>query len=158
MSKKYDLETLVYETEAFLKKNLNAQLRAIDSEKNDSITLEPISEKAYAIISMDDQVMNFDPFVFIDVNAIDAEPLGPVTLKTFTILVLIISEQANNPDKTKRLLRYQRALQELVQTNWKSISGGIAFKIQEIPVQDIILINSSNFHKMSGVQIQGSIA
>src|SRR5687768_5557582 len=109
----YDIESILVDVQALISANLNAKITAINTEKNDSITLRSIDSSAY-FMDMDDQSANFDPIVLYAVTGIDGEGIGPVTSKIVTINVaIILSDDGHDMSIIKRMLRYGRALEEV---------------------------------------------
>lgn len=159
MSRIYDLEDMLFEIADMLKLNLNTQIAAVNAEKDDGIVCEEITENAYAIQSMDDKVMNYSPYVYMNIEALEPEGLGPDTSEAFGILILIVSSAINDKNQVKKVFRYAKALKRTFQLNWnKSTSGGIKLKVQTIPTQDLSLLNTTKQFKTSGVIVTGAIA
>lgn len=155
---RYDLEDMLFEVADMLKSNLNTEIQLITTEKDDGIELRTIADNAYAIQSMDDKVMNYADFVFMDIEALESEGLGPETSEKFGMLVLLVTSQINDKNQVRKVLRYGKALKRTFEKNWKSAtSRGIKLQIQSIPTQDLQLLNSTKQYKTAGVIVTGAI-
>lgn len=110
---KEDLETMLDKILTTLKEKINPKLLAIDSEKNDGIVLAPVDGLAYMFQSLDDTVTNFDPSIYYGIEACPTEAIHGAIEKTLRVEITFIL--ADNQDKSihKRLMRYQRCLEEI---------------------------------------------
>lgn len=155
----YDLENVLFDVSELIKSKFNTEIGLVNTEKSDEITLNDIPDSAYFIASMDDKVANKKDFVFIDYDELQPVGLGPATSESFAIIILIVSVQINKIESVKRMLRYGRALKQVVQKNWRSLPSEIGtVKVESIPIQDIFLLNSTAQHKTIGLRIRGAIA
>ena len=129
-----DIEVILADVKAHLVANFNAQLLALDSEKNDGIVLRPVDSTAYHLLTLEDRVDQNDPIVLYgeaDEPAIVSE--GSSVAVTYRVNVwLILAEHGNMPQDEiqKRLLRYRRALVDVFRQSWASWSGSTKMKIQ----------------------------
>lgn len=156
----YDVEELLSEIETMLKANLNNEINAVSSEKGDGLSLDEIGENAYAIQSLDDKVQNYDNYVFMQVTDIRTLGIGPNSSEDYVIGVWIVAGgKANQLQQSNRMFRYLRALKRTFEKYWdKTSSLKIKLKVEAIPPQDVININTSKYFKVVGVQITGAIA
>lgn len=152
---KYDVENLLTDIESFLKSDLNTKLAAIDTEKNDSITLDQIStSRGYACQMLDDVVMNEKAFVFYGIEDVETKGLGGVTAGVYTISVLaLLSDDGNDANILKRLLRYQRALKEVVEENCAKLPPGRISISSGIPA-DFKALSNPNTYRVIGIFLQ----
>ncbi len=156
----YDLEALMYEVEAFLKLRLNTEISAISTEKNDGLSLATIGSNAYAVQSLDDKIMNYSEFVFIQCMDIKTVGQGPATSKDYSITALIVSASKQNQlNQVKRMFRYGRAMERVFEKYWDSTnSQKIKFKIESIPPQDYTDLNQTKSYRVAGVVLSGGLA
>lgn len=157
MGKKNDLETIYRNIETILRANLNACITAITAEKADSITLELIDDEAYLFQSMNDSVLNFDPWVFYSEDSTATTGLGPTGADEFSVGVLIIKQYQNSTDEMFKLLRYRRALKECFQAKWDKINPCGKVILSNISPVPFELANSNSPHILIGVELQGSL-
>lgn len=156
----FDLETFFDELEDFMKSNLNNSIAAINTEKSDSIVLKTIDDNAYTLQTLDERVVNYDPFVFYGMAA-DAEvlPTGPYTARIIKADIAIVAADENNPNIGKRFFRYARALEEIFLNNWNSIGNlGIKFKVSNPFLFEFELLNTTQTFRAVGVQLEAAIA
>lgn len=160
MAAKYDLESFTSDIETLLKANLNTKIAAIDTEKADGITTGPVNDAAYFFQSLNEDVVNLDPFIFWGVDNIVSDSLGPATLETVSVAIMLVMEDtAEDGNLRKRMLRYKRALQEVFQDNWDKTSNRVKIKVQTFPpTQFKDEVNSSNEAKAVMVIVTGRIA
>jgi hypothetical protein len=151
----YDLEALLADVEAVLKANLPSQLTAIDSEKNDGITLKQIDNAAYFAQTLNQGVAAYDPYLAYGV--IDQSPDGNYggTADRISIqVVIVLSDPGQDPSVLKRILRYQRALRQVFESNWEKTRKNIKIRVEPtLPVQLTELDTSKSFRAV-GVQIE----
>jgi hypothetical protein len=158
MGKIYDIEQFVDEVEALFKSNYNAQLALVDADKNDGLILDQVNENAFVIQTMDEKAFNENPFLFIGINGVESES-GQAALRE-TIAVEIVIVLVDNYDRSidKKLLRYQRAMKELILSNFNKLTrdrSEVEIKSM-VPIQ-FQLQNSDRTHKAIGIEITKTI-
>ncbi len=121
---RYDIEQVLGDVKSFLVANLNTQISAINTEKNDSASLKTIDSTAYHLQSLEDRVELSDPMVIygeFDEPRIDG--IGPQSAITYRIGVhLIIEDLGLDPNIILKLFRYRRALIDVFQANWATFA------------------------------------
>ena len=154
----YDIESLCDDIKTILTTNLNTKLTAINNEKADSITLATIDASAYAFQSMNGATMNFDPFIFYGVQDIQGEGgYGQTPMQVEVAVILCLSDQGQDIDITKRVLRYGRALKEVFEEHFGDTENSAKLSVQsQVPI-DIKLLNSSNPHRAIGVTLRADL-
>jgi hypothetical protein len=122
----FDIESLLASVESFTKANLHPKLDAISSEKGDGLVLKPIADKAYFIQTLNEQVANYDPYVYIGItDPPQVSVNGPAIARTYTVNVaLVIADSGQDRSLWKRLSRYQRAFEEIFRDGWGRTGGG----------------------------------
>ena len=155
---KLDLECWIDQIEAFLKNHLNDKIVEIDTEKNSGWTTEPVDPESYVFQSLDEMPVNFDPILFFGVSSIEGEGIESATSKICKVEVSVIKTDDESKTIGKKLLRYQRALQEIFQENYVKINS-VRQKIRVSSLQPISfeMQNSSNRFKAIGIEIEFSI-
>jgi len=155
---KFDLECFLDNLEQFLKDKLNDRLIAIDAEKNSGWTTELVDPEAYVFQSLDNMPVNFDPILFYGVSQMPSKGIGPATAKNPKIEISVI--KADDEVKTigKKLLRYQRALEEIFEENFYKINN-VRPKIEISSLQPISfkMQNSGEQFRAIGIEIELSI-
>ena len=147
----YDIESLLTDIETILKASLSAKLTAITTEKGDSITLTAVNNSAY-VYDLDDKEMNYDPFILMFPMGPESEGIGPATIETITINInLFLNDNANDQNIYKKMFRYQRAIKEVIQTNFQRGYGKLS--IQALPVLSWQSSPTSQKYKIASVNI-----
>lgn len=156
----YDLETLMYEMKDFVKERLNTEIQNINAEKSDGIEAAEIVENAYAVQSLDNKIMNFENFVLIQTMSVEAQGSGPATLKSYSIMVMIVAGGLeNNLHSMRHMFRYGRALESIFNKYWdRSNSHKIKLKVQAFPPLDYTDLNQTKRYRAVGLVLTGDLA
>jgi len=155
----YDIETFFDQLETFLIANLNTKITAINAEKADSITLASVSSSAYFFLTLDEQVANYDPFIFYTIGGISSNGIGPGTGKTYLVdVALIMTNDGVDSNSRKRTLRYHRAITELFEENYANIDKRVNIKVESLEPITFAAQNDSQFYRAVGVQLQVTLA
>ena len=155
---KYDIEQLLTDIETILKANLNTKILAVSADKGDGIVLKPISASAYITQSLNMKMMKYDPFVLTGVSAIESGTSGPGCSQVPTIQIMVIMADGGRADLLSRLLRYQRALLEVIQENFSKIPEASNLSIESLVPVAIEDINSSAPFRGIGIAVKAAIA
>lgn len=152
---KYDIEAFFADLLSTMQAKLNTKLLEIDSDKNDGITLPQIASTAYFFQNLDSEIANFNPFIYYGLaNFIDGNSFAGAVDVAFTAqVVLVLSDDGNDPYIIQKLFRYQRALMEIFQTYFANISQIGTIKItglEPLPYQ----FNKLNPSRIIGVAIE----
>ena len=159
MGVKYDNEQFARDVEALLKAELNTKIGEINTEKADSITIGTVDDAAYVFQSMNDSIMNYDPWLFFgEEPPSTAEGIGPVTSRAINMDVVIVIQYGNDLDTGYKLLRYRRALREVFEENYDKINNRNKVTISDIGPIPFAGINEEHPMVAIGVQIKGSVA
>lgn len=159
MARKYTFEDLVFDVEAMLKAKLNDEIQLVIADRNDNIELPKIDPDAFFVQSMDDRVANYPDYVFIELIDIQSNGLGPMTSKDFQILVMICASTFNNTQQVRMMFRYLQALEQVFHKYWSSSTSlPIKLKIQSLPPQDYLNLNTTKAFKTAAVIINGGWA
>ncbi len=155
---KFDVECFLDNMEQHIKDKLNDRLAAIDLEKNSGWTTEPINEKAYIFQSLDNMPVNFDPILFYGIAEVASKAIYAATAKEYKIEISVIKSDSESKTIGKKLLRYQRALEEIFEESFYKINN-VRPKVEVSSLQPVSfrLQNSSNQFKAIGIEISFSI-
>lgn len=154
MSAKYDIETFINEVISVIQAGLPTKISDINTEKGDSL-LVTIPNGDYFNNIMQ-QVLNINQFIYYPIVDIVTDANGPNTAITVTLQVSVIFDNTNGSATIEKVLRYSRALREVVQENFKPSGSASRLKITEFAPQEIQLNEGSDF-KMGGIHITATI-
>jgi hypothetical protein len=151
---KYDPETYLLAIETFLKANLNTEITALNTEKNDSISLKSISTDAYFLQTLNDTVANYNPHILIGLDDIGGSGIGPGTLKTLTFsIIIILEDRGEDLFIGRRMLRYGRVLEDLLNRSFNKIIPHATFIINSLVPIAITTVNSNDPYRAVGAQV-----
>jgi len=155
---KFDIECFIDNMEQHIKNKINDKIIEIDTEKGSTFTTEPINEKAYIFQSLDNMPVNFDPILFYGISQVPSKSITGATAKMYKVEISVIKADSESKTIGKKLLRYQRALEEIFEENFYKINN-VRPKIEVSSLQPISfrLQNSSNQFKAIGIEIEFSI-
>jgi len=156
---KYDIETFLVALETHLKADLNTKIAEINTEKNDSITLLTIDSNAYCQQSMDQVIMNYDPYIYYGITDIRSIGLGPQTANTYRIVIAIIVADAEGDTLiARRLLRYQRALSEVIENKSSTFASYKKTNISSLVPIAFQIQDETRSYRAIGVELETTIA
>lgn len=151
---KYDIETYLLQIQDYLQTNLNTEVAAINTEKDDDIVLKTISNSAYFIQTLNDTVANYNPYILIGIDDIQASPIGPATVKTLTFsIVVVMQDSIEDLYIGRRVLRYGRVLEDLFNRGFNKIFPHVTFNVQSLVPIAITAVNSNDPYRAVGVQV-----
>jgi hypothetical protein len=156
---KYDLERFLEDIEAILVDQLNDKLVQIDTEKADDIILKPVDDGAYFLQELNSRVANYDPFVVYSIESMEPiSTLGGTASKVTVSIVLIIADNGQDIAITKRILRYSRALKEVIEENFALDENGINLEVQSLVPVEFQRLNTSENYRAVGINVIGTLA
>lgn len=154
MASKYDIEQCLLDVKAVLVSYLNTKLAAITTEKNDTITLKTIDSSAYFIHSMDGPQVNYDPFIYIGLQAIEGDgQMGASPSQLSIAVAAVVADEGQDVELWKRMFRYQRAIREVFEEHFEEQAGTFKFVVKDQVPIEISLLNDSYSHKAIGVTL-----
>lgn len=154
-----DLETILDKIKLLFQAKLTAKLAALDAEKNDGITLPTVENGAYFLQGYHEGMANFNQFIVYGVEKIDSTSVNALAAKSFSLYVeLAMTDQGMNNENMKKLLRYGRALEEIVNENFDKILGNTRFQTSLLEPAAFEDVKGGVFLKSVGVRITASIA
>ena len=152
-----DTEIICDKLRDYVKSKLNDEIDLINQEKNDDIILESISSDAYFFESLDDEVHNFDPFIFYYVDSTTTEIKGPSYAKAINIEFDLLIVDDGDSHISRKLLRYTRVMEKVLAQAFYKIMPSNNAELETLDSIDVKLKNSSKRHKAIGTRINFTI-
>jgi hypothetical protein len=141
MTESIDVEVILNRVIEVIQDNLNDKCSAIDTRKNDTITLKQFGDKAYSILTTDAQNQACNPFLYVGCRQPGSQGIGPGTEVQLEIdLVTVLSIEGEDTTTWKRILRYQQALKEVVQENFRDFKLPGDLRIESLeprPIEEL---------------------
>ena len=107
--------------------------------------------------SLDESVANYDPTIFYGVESSPSVSQYGATSKTVNVEVSVIIADSQDKNIYKRLFRYQRAIEEVINENYVQLKLGSKFKIMSLEPIGFKVNNSTSEFKAIGVIIEAEI-
>lgn len=152
---KIDEEVTLYNVQQMFVDNLNAKIDAINAEKNDSTVLEHIdTANGYAMLTLDEKLMNVDPFLAILIDDIRTVSIGAASESAIDLLCVVIKEDmGEDPQIAKKMLRYMRVCREVVEDHFSDKLGTGQVQIANLAPMYLRGLNTSKRFKGAGVAL-----
>lgn len=152
-----DAETVFCKISDKIKSVINEKILSVNNEKGDGL-LSYISDEAWCEGSIDSAIKSYKDFGFVYIDAIEGVANGPMISQNISVEIdLVFSQEADFMDY-RRLLRYQRALNEAAQETWDSCMKGYdRAEVSILQPIDAKLFNSSYWYKVIGVRLDFSL-
>ncbi|NJM55065.1 MAG: hypothetical protein HC841_03335 [Verrucomicrobiae bacterium] len=118
----YDAEQVLRDLEQSFKDNLNTEIAAVNAEKADALTIVDIPDDKYVFMTLDERMLNFKGFWF-QYGLMESPPsqASPDNFRedvTVTLQVACFDQGDRDRSATLyRLLRYQRAIKQVILKN-----------------------------------------
>lgn len=155
---KYDPETYLLAIQTFLQANLNTEIGTLNTEKNDAIVLRTISSDAYFLQTLNDTVANYNPHILIGLDDIASAGTGPGNVKVLTFsIIIILEDRGEDLYIGRRMLRYGRVLEDLLNRSFNKIIPHASFKINSLVPIAITSVNSNDPYRAVGAQVVTSL-
>lgn len=154
---KYDVELFLNDIKTILTSHLNTKIAAINSEKNDTITLGSINNNAYFLQTLDNDEANFDPYVLYGIEDIKTVGIGPLSGHEYTIAIVIVVADHQDGNCAKKMMRYQRALEEVFAEHFQENEHGTKMEIQSIVPVSFKALNTSFRYRAIGVALRAHL-
>lgn len=149
---RYDVENFCNDLGAFLQANLSNKLTAISAEKDDGISL--LAPAAYFFQTMNNQEAAYAVYLFYGIVDIRNSSVNGGAAKTYEIHVMIMAvDDGEDANIANRMLRYQRALEELMTESYASVGGGLKITISSKPPISLTDLNTSRTERVIGIAI-----
>ena len=164
MGRKYDLENLVADVQALLAASLVAKVTAIEAEQVaaglpaawPSPEAPAIDADAYYSFGWTDESLNKSVGVAVFLAEQTSEGQGPFTLLRYVLDIGVYMSGTNNdPLADRKLLRYSKALKELLEEKWTKINNAASKeKVETVgPIDFKFNVDSSDNCKIAGVTL-----
>lgn len=158
MGLKYDLESLLDDVKTVMTNNFNTVAAAINTEKNDGLTLYGLEAEAFFLQQLNGKMQNWKLCCLYGVDEIENFPNGPdVSCKFKLSVVLIVTDNGEEVECGKRMFRYSRALQETFRRGWVSNRGGVKLSVTSLVPIALPQLNSSETYRAVGVELEGNL-
>lgn len=158
---KYDVETFLDALGTLLTSNLNTKIAEISTEKGDASTVPMAQLHADAFFkqTLNNDCAAFDPYLLYGVTDISTDGIGPASIRTCTFEVsIVVADQGTDKNIVKRVLRYQRALEEVLHENFDRLRAGFKLKVNSLVPVQLTAVNSPAQFRAVGVELQLVIA
>lgn len=122
-----------------VKNNINTKITAINTEKNDGITLSLLNANAFFYYTFGNKIPNYLPAICFDSSTSAADTNGYVSSEELTIYIQLLtkSELSSDPTETaKRLLRYRRVLKDIIAAEFRDFRGLVINSMPDSPFQN----------------------
>lgn len=152
-----DAETVFCKISDKIKSVINEKIQEINNEKGDQL-LSEIYDEAWCEGSLDSAIKSYKDFGFVYIDAIEGTSNGQSIGQNISVEIdLVFSQEADFMDY-RRLLRYQRALNEAAIAVWdSSMKGYDRAEVSILQPIDAKLFNSSYWYKVIGVRLEFSL-
>ena len=147
-----DVEELCDIFDEIFKTKLNPEIVKINTDKNDGITLAQIQPEAVIFQSLNDETLNWSPFVLYGITSESSKGAGINEASDINFFVIIALSSTNLPDLPKRLLRYSKALKKIVLKRFDDL------KVELIQTGPITFQNSNSSNMSHGIGLEFSIS
>jgi len=160
---KYDVERLLDDLFLIIQSGLNDQITKIQTEKaillgDDNFEVKVINDDAW-FDALDDRVVNYDPYVYYGINDNSIIEIAGAESSEVTLFFTVVAHyDGDDKPMFRMMLRYIRALQEIITENFSVIREVSNLKVSVIQPQDLKDLDQDTFHKIGGISIQTSIS
>lgn len=172
---KYDAENMLSDLKTILVNNLNAAIAAVEAEKIAqglpatalaAIDLTASATNPSGYVGLFEQTWSFENLnvknaIFYGIEDNQAQGIGPATMEAFKLFVEIITVDGGNDTLgIKRLLRYTRAIKDVMEANFDRFpTNSNKIKIETVrPTSFKLEADSSEEIRVGGVSITMAIA
>ena len=156
----FDAEDLLSEIRAIMTAGLNAKIAEIETEKGAlTPTLAAVGANSYFEQTWNEKILNKNPAIFYGIEDVQAVENGGGLAKTYKLFVeVVLVDNGQRNDTSKRILRYSRALEELFQAADLAGRGMSKLKVDTVrPVAFKLELDSSEEIKIGGVTLTTTI-
>jgi hypothetical protein len=152
-----DVEVIFDSIVSAMKKNINESITKMNNEKGDKL-LEKIDQRAWCLGSLDEVVLNFDNFILAYIEDMSSTVNGYAVQTNVVFEIDMVLAQKEDRMDYKRVMRYQKVLQDAAQMLWEKIGRGIdRLEISTLQPIDIKLNDNAEWSKVVGIQLSFTI-
>jgi len=146
-----DAEQFIKLLETNMKANLNTEITQLNTDKGDSL-LSTVSNSAYIVQTFKGKNLNYDPIVLLYVNDISLEDYtGGSAISTFEIYCILGFADQNDNNNGYRMLRYQKAIENYIFSNYRNIFRGVKVAIDSLNPLTLVLNSSQQINAVGVV-------
>lgn len=150
-------ETSLSSSDATSQETYGIRKKEVSTEKGDTL-LQNIADEAYVFQTLDNGLVNYDPFLFYGFTILEQRAEYGFSAKILQVEVTIImAADPSGDDETHKLLRYSRVLQELFEKNWNKVNKRVKLKVTSLEPIGFSLVNSSQPYRAIGVYLEGAL-
>lgn len=151
--KTYASENAARDIRDLMKSSLNNFIAGMNTDKPD-LVLDLVDDEAYFFQTLNERVINLDPFIFFYEADLVPTSVGSETSKKITYVVSLVLTLANDTaeDRGFKLLRYRECLERLFERSFNDIDRRIKLEISAMP-PSFVSINSPDDHIGIGVAL-----
>lgn len=158
----FDIEDLLSGIEDALKRELNAQIQAVEAEKaaqGKAIGLPVVDPRAYFEQTWSNEIMNRAPAIFFGLADTLPDGAGPATAQVVRIFVEMVTiDSGQDVYGLKRVHRYTRAIRQVIENNYDRFSQAGRIKVKTVePASFKVSEDASNNIRVGGVLISAAI-
>jgi len=153
---KYDLETLEADFLAILQEKIPAKITAINTAKNDTLLTTP--DNADYFVDLSARKPN-TPTVFIHYGLGEIEALdnGGEIAEVVQLFCIFMVNKKNNQDARKMVLRYTRAVKEVINENFRRLRNSSSMKVMTLMPGDFVDEQNNGKYTAGGAVFETSI-
>jgi len=156
----FDTERLTDRVKEIIQANISAKLTEINNEYSDTIILDAIPTSAYYLNSMDPDA-NENPFLVYGIDNVAISTAGPAAASRYSIFVIVgHGGMRNEYDENvqRKLMRYARAIKEIMKENFDQLGGYSNLEIEEYPSRPALQTKRGEILKVSGLVFTATIS
>ena len=154
----YDVESFIDDAIAVIKSNIASEIAAINSEKNDALTLLVPVNEAWFFQNTNDDYFNFEPFVLYALESVAIETsFDENNIKKIRLTIEIgFSDSGMNPnDSVRKLLRYTRALEQAFTKNYRKIDSASNVSLESLSPMGVDAMGKTIY--VAGIAVNASL-
>lgn len=154
----FDVESFYDFCSAVVQDNIAAKVAEINAEKADAHVIQAPTENQF-VSDFSAQLLNENFFIYYELLDTEAtEQAGDsVALEVMMRFYALFVEAEDGTDSVKKALRYSRALHEIFLEHYRDVPEISGIEIIQIAPQSTQFPNSSDWYKIGGVEIKGTI-
>lgn len=154
---KYDIESFLRDLDAYLKAKLPAKITAVNADKGDSL-LEAIPAEAFFVLTANNKMEAYKRFIFTGIVDLDTIQAGPNLAEQLSAQVLVSCTDIGDPDEAWRMLRYQRAIKEVIAGGFTDFRSGLKIVVKSLVPVTYREDKESPWTRVIGVTVQATLA
>jgi hypothetical protein len=132
---KKDMEFYALKFINVIKDNLNTKITAINTAKNDGLTMDTLNADAYYYMEFGQSLPVHNPICVFQLDLNPADTVAGASSETVEIMVMLIASHklANSLDVLKLTSRYRRAITEIIEENHQPYHQPQVVSMPDVP-------------------------